>query len=93
MAHVLRQGSDRAGVGAALFAAIAVGAATLSTDWPTSGTPVTPRASLRPLYDDLYARFRELTLATLPQAHALAAWQRDHGEPAAQVRATSPGRR
>ena len=93
LAQDVRQGSDRAGVGAALFAAIAVGAATLETDWGAPGTQVTPRASLRAMYHDLYERFRELTLATLPQAHALAAWQRDHGEPAAQVRATSPGRR
>ena len=57
-------------------------AATLETKWQTPGTPVGPRAALRALYDDLYCRFRELTLATLPQAHALAAWQRDAaGEP------------
>jgi len=79
----VRRGPGGAGVGAALFAAIAVGAATLETDWQAPGAPVVPRPALRALYDDLYGRFRELTLATLPQAHALAAWQRDHGEPAA----------
>ena len=73
----VRGGSDRAGVGAALLAAMAVGAATLETEWRTPRTPVRPRAPLRALYDDLYGRFRELTLATLPQAHTLAAWQRD----------------
>ena len=81
----VRAGSDRAGVGAALFAAMAVGAATLETQWETPRTPVMPRASLRSLYDELYRQFRELTRATLPQAHALAAWQRDHREPAAPV--------
>ena len=33
------------------------------------------------MYDELYGQFRELTLATLPHAHALAAWQRDRDEP------------
>jgi len=86
----VRQGSDRASIGAALFAAIAVGAATLETEWVTPSAPVVPRTSLRSLYDDLYGQFRELTLATLPQAHALAAWQRDHGEPDAAARTDLP---
>ena len=76
----VRRGPGGAGVGAALFAAMAAGAATLETEWCTPVAPVAPRPSLRALYDDLYGRFRELTLATLPQAHALAAWQRDHDE-------------
>jgi xylulokinase len=88
LAQDVRQGSDRAGIGGALFAAIAVGAATLETEWVTPSAPVVPRTSLRSLYDDLYGQFRELTLATLPQAHALAAWQRDHREPAAPARPT-----
>jgi xylulokinase len=86
----VRGGSGGASVGAALFAAMAVGAATLETEWVTPGAPVVPRTSLRSLYDDLYGRFRELTLATLPQAHALAAWQRDHGESAAPASPTRP---
>jgi xylulokinase len=86
----VRRGSDRAGIGAALFAAIAVGAATLETEWKTPRTPVVPSPSLRSLYDDLYGQFRELTLATLPQAHALAAWQRDHGDPAVPASPTRP---
>ena len=86
----VRQGSDRAGIGAALFAAIAVGAATLETEWVTARSPVVPRTSLRSLYDELYGQFGELTLATLPQAHALAAWQRDHREPAAPASQTRP---
>ena len=85
----VRAGSDRASVGAALLAAMAVGAATLETQWQRPGTPVVPRAALRALYDDLYCRFRELTLATLPQAHALAAWQRDA---AGETRDASRGR-
>jgi xylulokinase len=92
LAQDVRQGSDRAGIGAALFAAIAVGAATLETEWVTPSAAVVPRTSLRALYDDLYGRFGELTLATLPQAHALAAWQRDHREPAAPARPTRPDR-
>jgi xylulokinase len=86
----VRQGSDRAGIGAALFAAIAVGAATLETEWVTARSTVMPRTSLRSLYDDLYGQFGELTLATLPQAHALAAWHRDHREPAAPASPTRP---
>jgi xylulokinase len=86
----VRAGSDRAGVGAALFAAMAVGAATPDTEWVTPGTPVVPSESLRSLYDELYGQFRKLTLATLPQAHALAAWQRDHEEPAAPASPARP---
>ena len=71
----------RGGVGAALLAAIAVGAATLETEWRQKGSLVAPREELRPLYDELYEQFRGLTHATVPQAHALAAWQRDHHEP------------
>ena len=39
---------------------------------------VEPDPSLRAVYDELYGQFRELALATAAQAHALAAWQRDH---------------
>ena len=86
----MRQGSARASIGAALFAAIAVGAATLETEWMTSRIPVVPHTSLRGLYDELSGQFRELRLATLTQAHALAAWQRDHREPAAPARTDLP---
>ncbi len=90
LAQDVRRGPDRAGVGAALFAAVAAGAATLETEWATPSALVAPRASLRSLYDGLYGRFCELTLATLPHAHALAAWQRDHQGPAAPDRAAAP---
>ena len=76
----VRAGSDRAGVGAALLAAVAAGAATLETCWPAPSSEIVPHPTVRPVYDDLYERFRELTLATLPQAHALAAWQRHHDD-------------
>ena len=81
LAQDVRGSASAAAAGAALLAAISVGAATLESQWQQTGVAVGPREELRPLYDDLYARFRELTLATLPQAHALAAWQRDHHEP------------
>ena len=76
----VRGGSAQAGVGAALLAAIAVGAATLDTQWRAAGATVFPREELCPLYDELYGQFRELRLSTLPHAHALAVWQRDRDE-------------
>ena len=81
LAQDVRAGSDRAAVGAALLAAVAVGAATLATEWATPSAPTAPRSELRPLYDDLYGRFRELALVTQPHAHVLAGWQREHGQP------------
>ena len=74
----VRAGSDRAAAGAALFAAVAVGAATLETQWATERLAVAPDEAPRPLYDALYGQFRELALTTQPQAHALAAWRREH---------------
>ena len=71
-------GEGRAAVGAALFAAVAGGAADLETRWGGQEREVVPDPSLKPLYDDFYGRFREVTLATAATAHALAAWQRGH---------------
>jgi len=81
LAQDVRGGSDRAAVGAALLAAMAVGGATLETEWETPGVPTAPRSELRPLYDDLYGQFRELALVTQPHAHAVAGWQREDREP------------
>ena len=77
----VHRGPAQASLGAALLAAIAVGAATLETQWRRPGIRVVPREETRPLYDELYGWFRELTQTTLHHAHALAAWQRDRGEP------------
>ena len=77
LAQDVREGPSRAGVGAALLAAIAAGAATLQTDWPQPTVRVEPDPSTGALYDEFYGWFRELAVATLPHAHALAAWQRD----------------
>ena len=77
----VRGSASGAGVGAALLAAISVGAATFETEWQQTAVSVAPREELGPLYDELYGQFRELTLATLPHAHALAAWQRDRDYP------------
>ena len=79
----VRTGPAQAGLGAALLAAMAVGAATLATEWRQPAVRVVPREGTRQLYDELYEWFRELTRATQPHAHALAAWQRDRGEAAA----------
>jgi xylulokinase len=80
LAQAVRAGSDRAAVGAALFAAVSAGAATLEAGWPTEGVLVPPNEALGPLYDALYERFRELALGTKSEAHQLAAWQREHDE-------------
>ncbi len=81
LAQDVRGSASGASVGAALLAAISVGEATFETEWRQTSVPVVPRDELRPLYDELYGQFRELTLATLSQAHALANWQRGRDEP------------
>jgi xylulokinase len=94
LAQDVRAGPSQAGVGAALLAAICVGAATLETSWTQRTTRVEPDREKRVLYDELYGWFRELAAATRPQVHALAAWQRDHARetmPPAAVR--GPGTR
>ena len=73
----VREGPGQAGIGAALFAATAVGAATLRTTWPQVAVRVEPDPVTAPVYDELYGWFRELAVAARPQAHALAAWQRE----------------
>ena len=78
LAQDIREGPSRAGVGAALLAAIAGGAATLQTRWPQPTVRVEPDPEHRAIYDELYGWFRELAVAVRPHAHALAAWQRDH---------------
>ncbi len=72
----VRRGPSRAGVGAALFAAVASGAASLQTRWPQPTERVEPDPEAALLYDELYGRFSELASATRPLAHALAVWQR-----------------
>ena len=77
LAQDVREGPSRAGVGAALFAAVAAGAASLQTPWPQptesrgarpgGGAPVRRAVRVVPR-----ARGRHE-----PRAHALAAWQRD----------------
>jgi xylulokinase len=75
----VRHGAWGASVGAAFLAAVAIGAATLAGAWPGEAVAVEPREELRETYDELYAQYRELAQATLPQAHALARWQRERG--------------
>ena len=71
----------QAGVGAALLAAVSVGAATLETEWPRPEVRVVPREETRRLYDEHYEWFRELTRTTLSLSHCLATWQRGQGQP------------
>ncbi len=78
LAQDVRVGPSRAGVGAALLAAIAAGAASLHTRWPQPTVRVGPDPENRAIYDGLYGWFRELAVAVRPHAHALSAWQRDH---------------
>ncbi len=73
--QTVHEGPSRAGVGAALFAAIAVGEATLETVWPQASVPVEPDGQAARLYDAFYGWFRELAAVTRPQTRALAAWQ------------------
>ena len=98
LAQEVRVGPSRAGVGAALFAAVAAGAASLQTQWPQPTERVEPDPEAAPVYEDLYGWFRELAAVTSPAAHALAAWQWDVARgtmsPAAdQEGAASDGRR
>ena len=76
LAQDVRVGPSRAGVGAALFAAVAAGAASLQTPWPQVTERVEPDPQTALLYDELYGRFRDLATTTAPLAHALAVWQR-----------------
>ena len=62
-----------------LLAAICAGAATLETTWVQPAIRVEPDAQTAALYDDFFARFRELMVATRPLTHSLALWQRDLG--------------
>jgi xylulokinase len=79
LAQDVRHGGSGASLGAALFGAVAAGAATLDTEWRRPGTAVQPRAELHDVYHELYGDYRQLASATLPQAHALARWQRRRG--------------
>jgi xylulokinase len=79
LAQEVRHGESGAGIGAAFFAAVAVGAAALADTWGVAAHTVEPHAALREPYDELYLQYRELARATLPQAHALAGWQRLRG--------------
>jgi xylulokinase len=68
-------GHPGASLGAAIIAAIGVGAI---KDWAagerfvTLGTPVVPDPTRRQIYDDAYARWRELGEATTPVSHEIA---------------------
>ena len=77
----VRQGPSQAGVGAALLAAVAASEATLDTTWPHATLRVAPDPGARAVYDELYSWFRDVSRATQPCVHALAAWQRARGEP------------
>jgi len=79
LAQEVRHGGSGASLGAAFFAAVAAGAATLADVWPAPGATVEPCVALRETYDELYAQYRGLAQATLLQAHALAGWQRHRG--------------
>jgi xylulokinase len=74
----VREGPSRAGVGAALLAAVAVGAANLETKWPQPAVSVVPHPETAPSYEESYGWFRELAVATRPLAHALGVWRRDN---------------
>jgi xylulokinase len=77
LAQDVRVGPSRAGIGAALFAAVAAGAASLQTPWPQVTERMEPDPQTALLYEELYGWFKELAIATRPLAHALAAWQWD----------------
>ena len=81
LAQEVRHGGSGASVGAAFFAAVAAGAASLMDSWPATALTVEPREAVRDDYDELYTQYRRLARATEPQAHALARWQRDRGGP------------
>ena len=66
LAQDVREGPSRAGVGAALLAAVAAGAATLQTSWPQPTVRVEPDPEAAPLYDELYGWFRELAIDHAP---------------------------
>ena len=72
-----------AAYGDALLAAIALGAARLDTVWATAGERFVPDPAVAALYDELYGLYRELSVATTGQAHALAALQRRANGPEA----------
>ena len=79
LAQDVREGPSRAGVGAALLAAIGAGAATLADDLAAADDPRRARSGGgRCCTTSLYGWFRELAVAARPHAHALAVWQRDH---------------
>jgi xylulokinase len=68
--------SAGASYGDALLAAVAAGRADLSTTWAEPAGEVLPDERPAALYDELYRVYRDLYLASKPQAHALAALQR-----------------
>lgn len=64
-----------ASYGDALMAGIGTGLLDPCTDWTRVRRTVSPRAELRPLYDELYGLYRQLYPDTAPIAHRLAALQ------------------
>ena len=77
LAQEVHGGPSRAGIGAALFAAVAAGAASLQTPWPQPTECVEPDPEAALLYEELYGWFHELATVTSHAAHELAVWQRD----------------
>lgn len=64
-----------ASYGDALMAAIGSGLTPAATDWTRPGVVVEPDPGVRPLYDELYARYVDLYPATRPLVHHLAGLQ------------------
>jgi xylulokinase len=71
-----------ASYGDALMSAIGSGLASADTDWSRVDHVISPDATVRPLYDELFDHYASLYPATREQAHALArlqgtAWDAD----------------
>ena len=75
--QLMPQQTIGASYGDALLAAIGTGMLEPGTDWTVHSHVVGPDPQLRPLYDELYATYRELYPATRDSMHRLAAVQRD----------------
>ncbi|AYY15240.1 sugar kinase [Actinobacteria bacterium YIM 96077] len=73
--QVLPRETIGASYGDALLAGIGAGLLEPGTDWSTIDRTVTPDESVREVYDDLYATYRELYPATREHVHRLARLQ------------------
>jgi xylulokinase len=89
----LRQDLCRETVGAsygdAYLAALGVALARPDDDWSAIAATIEPDAEAQPVYDELYAIYRELYPATRDQAHALARLQRGGARDAAAAGAVA----